>query len=339
MPFLEEFDSVYEDLICPALEDAGYQVTRADEISNQQAVMKDVVTSIAESDLIVADLTSNNPNVFYELGVAHGLRRDVILMTQEIESLPFDLRSYRVVEYSLVLRDAKRASGHLLALATGALSGETQFGNPLSDFVDPVDQEAVSRRVDSDGPLGIIDFQEQFEECTSAITSAIEKVGSRTETYGGVLREGTSALEDLKGRTDRPTPKQVRAALSEVTEETNQYAAELSEHNQTYEELLPLLESSLDGLIHSQPIDTPEQMAEFRDALDQIDDTVSGFQQGIDGAQSMKDAIDSMPSIERQLNSANKRLSNELHRFITNISRTHAIALRATEIGRVRTAG
>ncbi len=337
MPFGEDFDSVYDDLISPALTQAGFVVTRADEIDNQQSVMKDIVTSLAFADLIVADLTGANPNVYYEVGIAHGLRQNVILMTQDIDRLPFDLKSYRVVEYSLLLRDAKRASERLESLAQGAHSGTTQFGSPVSDFLEPSLPEPTAPQPEIDpSPLGILDYQEQFEKCTNEITSTITTIGTRTESYGNVLRDGTATLQELQARNERPSPRQVRAALAGITEATRAYSDEMSQYNRTFEELLPQLESSLEGLIHGQSIESQENRTEFEEAMDTIEGTLQSFQEGIDGTMSMKQAVDSMPNLERNLNSANGKLSRELQRFIANMSRTKAITNRAVELGRSR---
>jgi nucleoside 2-deoxyribosyltransferase len=62
--------------------------------------MNDILRSIHEADYIIADLTEQNPNVYYELGLAHATGKPIILITQNIGKLPFDLRHQRVIEYS-----------------------------------------------------------------------------------------------------------------------------------------------------------------------------------------------------------------------------------------------
>jgi nucleoside 2-deoxyribosyltransferase len=105
MPFDEEFQGVLKALFKPALTKAGYEVLTGN-LENQQNIIRDIIVSIAESDLIVADLTVENANVFYELGLAHALRKKVIQVTQDIGSLPFDLKSYRTLRYSTHVSDA-----------------------------------------------------------------------------------------------------------------------------------------------------------------------------------------------------------------------------------------
>jgi hypothetical protein len=61
--------------------------------------MQDVVSLIDRSRVVIADCTSRNPNVFYEIGIAHTLGREVILITQNDADIPFDLRHLRYVRY------------------------------------------------------------------------------------------------------------------------------------------------------------------------------------------------------------------------------------------------
>src|SRR6266446_10525833 len=97
MPFDVEFTSIYEKLIKDSLESAGYQVARADSFLDQRNILADIVRGIRSAKLIVADLTTNNPNVFYELGLCHGLGLPTILIAQSIDDVPFDLRSYKIL--------------------------------------------------------------------------------------------------------------------------------------------------------------------------------------------------------------------------------------------------
>ncbi|MEX1254541.1 MAG: hypothetical protein WEE64_09380 [Dehalococcoidia bacterium] len=77
----------------------GLTVRRADDIKKPGAIMSHVVESMCRADVVVADLTNLNPNVFYETGIGHAIREDMILLTQDIESVPFDLRHLRLIEY------------------------------------------------------------------------------------------------------------------------------------------------------------------------------------------------------------------------------------------------
>jgi hypothetical protein len=98
MPFHPSFNAVYATLQRTA-EAAGLRCRRADDIWENPAVIQDVVSLIDRSNIVICDCTGRNPNVFYEIGIAHTLGREVILITQVDADIPFDLRHLRFVSY------------------------------------------------------------------------------------------------------------------------------------------------------------------------------------------------------------------------------------------------
>jgi hypothetical protein len=89
--------------IKPIIERHGYSVVRADDVQKSGAITRDIVTRLGESDLVIADLTDLNPNVFYELGVRHALRgvgTVMILDEKRTPEIPFDLSAYRVIKFA-----------------------------------------------------------------------------------------------------------------------------------------------------------------------------------------------------------------------------------------------
>jgi len=98
MPFDLAFDAVYES-IREAADNVGLRCRRADDIWENPAIIQDVVSLIDRSRVVICDCTGRNPNVFYEAGIAHTLGREVILITQSDDDIPFDLRHLRYVRY------------------------------------------------------------------------------------------------------------------------------------------------------------------------------------------------------------------------------------------------
>lgn len=97
-----DFNRVYAELIRPALEAAGLEVFRADEEMRAGDIRGDMFQELLVADLVVAELTLDNPNVWYELGVRHALRaRGVVLMQGPRASHPFDLFPDRKLNYGL----------------------------------------------------------------------------------------------------------------------------------------------------------------------------------------------------------------------------------------------
>lgn len=103
MPFRADLLSLYETCIKPTAEAAGWSCSRADEIYETRQVMDVVCEQILCADLVLADLTGKNANVFYELGYAHASDKNTILLAQSLEDVPFDLRHRQVIPY----RDSK----------------------------------------------------------------------------------------------------------------------------------------------------------------------------------------------------------------------------------------
>lgn len=98
MPFSANFNGVYA-AIQAAASQAGFESRRADDFWQHDAIIQDIVTLIDSSAVVIADCTARNPNVFYEIGIAHTLGRNVILITQSAEDVPFDLRHLRYISY------------------------------------------------------------------------------------------------------------------------------------------------------------------------------------------------------------------------------------------------
>lgn len=100
MPFADDLREVYDHAIVPAAEATDFDCFRADDAFGPTAIISDIIESIFTADVIVADLTRSNPNVFYELGVAHTVgNKTIMICDAATQRLPFDLQSYRVILY------------------------------------------------------------------------------------------------------------------------------------------------------------------------------------------------------------------------------------------------
>lgn len=105
MPFQEEWSDDVSTIVREVLASLDIRVIRADEMHGEN-VMEDVWTAILSSQFVIADVTGRNPNVYYELGIAHTLGKKVILLTQSASDIPFDTRHLRHIVY------ANSLSGH-----------------------------------------------------------------------------------------------------------------------------------------------------------------------------------------------------------------------------------
>jgi hypothetical protein len=101
MPFGSWFDRYYKEIYVPAIREAGFEPVRADELFSAGSVVEQIWEQIDKAIVLLADLTDKNPNVFYELGLAHAARKPVVFTSAKVDDVPFDLRHLRVIIYDV----------------------------------------------------------------------------------------------------------------------------------------------------------------------------------------------------------------------------------------------
>jgi hypothetical protein len=122
MPFGQSLKEIYTDIYVPTCAERAIKCWRVDELARPGSITRDIIEGILDSDLIIADLTGKNANVFYELGIAHALGNKTIMTSQRTEDVPFDIANYRVLLYDhnlsgcrTLARDLGKAIDELIA--------------------------------------------------------------------------------------------------------------------------------------------------------------------------------------------------------------------------------
>lgn len=138
MPLRREHDEIYYKIIKPSIEAAvsGMICLRADEIGLAGSILRDIISGIAGADVVVADLTDRNPNVFYELGIAHSISEKTVMITRDM-GIPFDVRVYRVIQYDTTGSGLERLGEQLKQAVYEIVSESSRIFNPVSDFLGP----------------------------------------------------------------------------------------------------------------------------------------------------------------------------------------------------------
>lgn len=185
-----DFDAVYEELIKPSIEEAGLEPLRADEEMTGGIIHKPMFERLILCEFAVADLTTANANVFYELGLRHAVRPwSTVLMFGEGSRLPFDVKMLRAMPYQL------NAAG-------------------LPDKVDETKQSLVSRLVEAkrssvEDPKGVID---------SPIYQLIENYPDISRDKTDVFRERVRYSATMKARLTEARGKGLDAVRAIETE-------------------------------------------------------------------------------------------------------------------------
>jgi hypothetical protein len=108
MPFSFDLKKVYEEHIKNVAANLHFKIARADDFFSANTIMHEVWSAICKARIIIADCTSRNPNVFYEIGLAHTVGKPVILITQNQDDVPFDLRHIRYIPYEYTPHGMKK---------------------------------------------------------------------------------------------------------------------------------------------------------------------------------------------------------------------------------------
>lgn len=113
--FGNDYDILYNDVIKPICQNSNYDTIRADEVATCSAILEDIVSSIKNASVIIADITPDNPNVFYELGYAHAINKPTILLCEKSSrtKLPFDISGFRTIFYDNTIGGKKKVEEKL----------------------------------------------------------------------------------------------------------------------------------------------------------------------------------------------------------------------------------
>src|SRR5438067_1099306 len=142
----KQFLEVLEYMIRPAVASSGYrlQVLRADDINRAGSFIKDILESLFSSFVVIADLTGQHPNVFYELGVRHALRPRTILIAQSLDDIPSDLREYRTIEYETSAKGAAVFSKRLKEFLDEIHREPERADNPVLDRIRSINENRIA---------------------------------------------------------------------------------------------------------------------------------------------------------------------------------------------------
>lgn len=113
MPFAEEYKEIYDGVIKPTMNKLKIECLRADDIKTPGAIIGQIWEYIQKAEFIISDITGKNPNVFYELALCDMLWKRVILISQEKESIPFDIQHLRIIHYTQTIEGGQKLSNEI----------------------------------------------------------------------------------------------------------------------------------------------------------------------------------------------------------------------------------
>ncbi|MBC7909515.1 MAG: hypothetical protein H7Y30_03380 [Pyrinomonadaceae bacterium] len=345
MPFDPEFNSIYEQLIKPSLEEAGYEVSRADSFLDQQNILSDIVRGITTADLIVADLTTNNPNVFYELGLCHGLRIPTVLVAQSIEEVPFDLRSYKIQIYETHFNKIHKLKDALKIIGERHKKGEITFGSPVIDFsfkksdlIENVTEKILAdvgdETVEDLEEQGMLDYWVEGEQAGNELTSILSKTLKDNEGVTRKIKRHTANLNALSNNPGAGSAGKFHKVILLAASDMNTFSKKVEDILPQFENTIEKLQEGYLGYINIVALGADaekEQVEKFRDTIASL---LQGASEANESTRSYRDEVLSLGerNISRDLNRASRRQAQALEGIISNIERVEAFCLKSLEV-------
>lgn len=135
MPLDPAFDDIYKLGIVAACDDAGAYCERVDEQYFDGRILDRIYNQIDKADVIIADMTGSNPNVFYEVGYAHALGKRTIMLTANADDIPFDLKHHPHIIYEEKIVTLKEQLTRRLSWALSHPSEKSeQYSSPIEIY-------------------------------------------------------------------------------------------------------------------------------------------------------------------------------------------------------------
>lgn len=322
MPFDDEFFDTYGMLKERFAGEFDFSHA-GDDVNTQQSILKDIVQMIYNADVIIADLTNLNANVFYELGIAHTLNKKVIVITKDISQLPFDIKSYRALEYSIHFKRFENLIKELGRFLRGAIDGSVDFGNPVIDFLATVDTSgreiidlSPSDITSIHTPDGFLDYMADIEDRTKAITLTLTKMNEEITEMSTHMTQSTGNIKRVSQTGGSGLASYMRKEARKVAEYINICDNKLREHNTMLTESWPTIEKSCIGLIGNSFAGTDENKAGLITFLGALYKQKTAALGSLNEARGMLDGFASVKGIQKELNQAVNSLELDMKQFM-----------------------
>ena len=185
-------DQILKHVISPALQECGYTATRADQISEPGMITSQVIQHIVDDELVVADLTDRNPNVFYELAIRHAIRKPLVQLIKKGEQIPFDVAGTRTIHMDHHdLDSVEEAKKEIIAQVRSLEKDPSKLETPISVSLDL----QLLRQSDNPEQRSLADVLSVISELRSSVVN-MEKRLENPE--GFISRDILRILEDRK---------------------------------------------------------------------------------------------------------------------------------------------
>ncbi len=327
MPFQDQFFEVYEMLKMQFSD--TFEFSNAGDEGNQQNILKDIIQPIYEADVIIADLSGLNPNVMYELGLAHTFNKKTIMITQdELSKLPFDLKQYRAKDYSTHFRKFAELIDYLKVNLYGAIDDSVIYSNPVKDFLDSagvseLSLSSVKEIIDfpDDSDKGFIDYLADIEANTNDLSISISDMTKDLQEMSEGINQSSQEIERVNRTGGSGTASFVRKETKKAAKYVEAFSIKLKSHNKKMSEQWDEIEKNTIGLLENQfssKTENREGLVSFLKSLCEIK-TIS--LNNLSSIEDLRTSMQSVVGLERSMNQAVRFADEDLKNQMLFIER------------------
>jgi hypothetical protein len=210
----EDYRTVYEIIIKKPILDAGFECKRGDEIPDYGPIPEQIKKMLMEADLVVADLSGRNPNVFYELGFRHALGSPSISISNDLDGLPFDVATYRTILYRV--DNLKKADDCSRVIREYASQIRESIERKRNEPLKPGEQEnteSLAARLETNLSVGLSNIYQVISELSPKLTAQTE-LYTRIDDLQRNIHDQENLLSSIQRGLSRVTDVQKFTAQS-----------------------------------------------------------------------------------------------------------------------------
>jgi hypothetical protein len=192
------FELIYSEWIKPAVESItignvffeNIVCHRADKELRPEDIITHVIGNLVTADIVIADLSGGNPNVFYELGIRHAVKNNTILIAGDLEEIPFDLRSLRIIIYNYEPEHLVKLKHSLIQAIEEIRADPDRVDNPVRRFL--YDQE-IEKLIKAPTPPGY----DLLNETVSQLNTMKKEFAEQVHEFRHIVKLITSTEDDV----------------------------------------------------------------------------------------------------------------------------------------------
>src|SRR5436190_14765616 len=141
-------DDFIKYIVDPTVNGLGFTATRADKMPDPGRITTQIIEQLNGADLVIADLTDGNPNVYYELSLRHGVGKPVIHMALDGTRIPFDVLDSRTIPFTLECRRAETAREELTKQIERVQEDNYRASNPIIEAIGIIELRGSQRPIE-----------------------------------------------------------------------------------------------------------------------------------------------------------------------------------------------